>query len=129
MSAPMYENVGFQRNNEFVNGHQSSSEVDSQTYNELNQTTRSPPPLSEYAELNHQQQASAYEELNVANGAFPSTTDYAVLNNQQGASNYQELEHVARAPSTVYTELTAPAKQSKQTSPDYYNLKSRKTES
>ena len=77
--------------------------------------------------MNNQQDASAYEELNVDNRVFPSTTDYAVQNNQPEASDYQELDHVPTAPSSDYAELTVPAKQFKQTSQDYYNLKSRKT--
>ena len=112
MPTPMYANVSFEWDNERINCHQSCFEVDSQTYNELNQIARSPPPLSEYVALNHQQKVSVYEELNVANRAFPSATDYAALNNQPESSNYQELEHVTRAPSTVYAELTVPAKQS-----------------
>ena len=128
MPTPMYANVSFELDNELINGHQSSSSADSQTYNELNQITRSPPPSLGYATLNHQHECSAYEELNVANGAVPSTTDYAALNNQPESLNYQELDHVTSAPSTLYAELTVPAKQNEQTS-DYYNLKSRKTNS
>ena len=123
---PMYANVSFELDNEQINGHQSSSSANSQTYNKLNQITRSP-SLSEYDTLNLQQEASAYEELNVNNRVFPSTTDYAVQNNQPEASDYQELDHVPTAPSSDYAELTVSAKQFKQTSQDYYNLKSRKT--